>query len=696
MSAKAPVAQKIDHIIKQHGQERNDPYHWLRDENWQKFMQGELDFANPEIKTYIDAENAYKDAVMADYKGVQKELYDEILSRVKEDDQSCPIKKGDYFYYSREEKGKNYPILCRKHQSLQAAEEIYFDINKEAENHDLFVFGASSSNRSQTFFAYSFNLTGSMERTIRVRDLATGKDLDWEFPDSTGSFIWDDEAHLYIVERDEASRGRDVYRVNIHKGYDERQLIFSKPEKYDSMFMSLSKTNDRKYYLLNLDSGSTHSVFVAEAGSHQFNEFALGENDISFTLDHYQGEFYILTNEADANNFKVMKCPVAQAEWGRESWQEFLAEDSKLCLNSIHFYSHFLISEKRNNEKALDDIVVRDMESGDERVISMPDQAYNLEFIGAWDHQSSTVMFDYESPVRPEQVFELELTTGESQSIYTREVPNFDSSQYVVKREFAKARDGETIPLTIIHKKDLVLDSSAKALVYGYGSYGYGMSAAFSSKLFSLVDRGFVYAVAHIRGGDEKGYQWYLDGKMNRKMNTFHDFIDCCEHLIQNDYTSKGQVAINGGSAGGLLMGAVTNLRPDLFGSVVADVAFSDVITTISDASLPLTPPEWEEWGNPIENKADFDYISQYSPYDNIRAVDYPPVLFNSGISDEQVTYWEPAKMVARLRELKTDSNHVLLNMNMHAGHAGASKRYEWIDEVAFDYAFILKCFGMN
>ncbi len=696
MTLKAPVASKIDHIIKQHGTERNDPYHWLRDENWQKFIQGDLNFANPEIKSYIDAENTYKDAVMAGYKSVQKKLYDEILSRIKEDDQSCPIRKGDYYYYSREEKGKNYSILCRKYQSLDAIEEIYFDINTEAENHDLYMFSASSTNRSQTFFAYSFNLTGSMERTVRIRDLSSGEDLAWEFPDSTGSFIWDDEEHLYIVERDEASRGRDIYRINIHEGYEQRQLIFSKPDKYDSMFMSLSKTNDRNYYLLNLDSGSTHSVFVSEAGTQQFNEFALGENDVSFTLDHYQNEFYILTNESNANNFKIMKCPADHKKWGREYWQEILAEDPGLCLNSFQFYNRFLVSEKSNNQKALDEIVVRDMESGKENVISMPDEAYSLEVIGAWDHQSTKVMFDYESPVRPEQVFELDLESGQANCIYTHEVPNFDSSQYVVKREFAKARDGERVPLTIIHRKDLPLDASAKALVYGYGSYGYGMSASFSSKLYSLVDRGFVYAVAHIRGGDEKGYQWYLDGKMHKKMNTFYDFIDCCEHLVQNKYTSKGQIAINGGSAGGLLMGAVTNIRPDLFGAVVADVAFSDVITTISDASLPLTPPEWEEWGNPIESKADFEYISQYSPYDNISANNYPPMLFNSGVADEQVTYWEPAKMVAKLREKKTDSNHVLLNMNMHAGHAGASKRYEWIDEVAFDYAFIFKCFGMS
>ena len=693
---KAPIAKKVAFTVEQHGYQRIDHYHWLRDENWQQFIQGDLTFANPEIREYIDAENAYKHFMMEDYKDVEKTLYGEVLSRIKEDDESFPVPKGDYFYYSREEKGKNYPILCRKHQSLKSAEEIYFDINKEAEGKELYMFGSSSSNRAQTYFAYSFNLTGSLEQTIKVRDLATGQDLDWEFPNSTGSFIWDGDEHLYIVERDEHSRGRDVFRLNIHKGYEERELIFSKPEKYDSMFMSLSKTNDRKYYLLNLDSGSTHVVYVAEQGSGEFKEFAKGENDVSFTLDHYQNEFYILTNLNDANNFKIMKCPVAESGWSQNQWQTFIPEDTDLCLNSIHFYNQYLIFERRNNRKALDEVAVMNMSTQSVDTIRMPDDAYSLEFIGAWDHQSTKVLLDYESPVSPEKVLELDLETMSLETQYTRDIPNFDASRYAVRREFATARDGEQVPLTIIHRKDMKQDGTNNALVYGYGSYGYGMSAGFSSRLFSLVDRGFVYVVAHIRGGDDKGYAWYLDGKMHRKMNTFHDFIDACDYLIDQNYTTKGQIAINGGSAGGLLMGAVTNLRPDLFGCVIADVAFVDVINTISDESLPLTPPEWEEWGNPIESKDDFDYIMGYSPYDNVKETDYPPMLFNSGIADEQVTYWEPAKMVAKLRDLKTDDNTVLLNMNMHAGHAGASKRYEWIEEVAFDYAFILKCFDLK
>ena len=692
---KAPSALKIPHHITQHGHQRTDNYHWLRDKNWQKFIAGDLDFDNPDILEYLRAEEAYKNHMMQDYKSIEKKLYNEILSRIKEDDESYPVKEGDYFYYAREEKGKNYPILCRKHLSRDAFEEIYFDINKEADGKELYMFGPSETNQAQTYFAHGFNLTGSLERTIKVRDLTTGKDLEWSFPNSTGSLLWLDNEHFYVVERDEFSRGKNVYKINIHKGPDEKQLIFSKPEAYDSMFMYLSQTTDRRYIQLYLDSGSTHIVFSSEKGTDQFHEFSRGDNDISFSLDHYQGQFYILTNIDNAHNFKVMRCPVAQEKWDKKYWQTFLEEQESICLNGISFYNHYLVLERKNNDKALDEIAVVDMNSGATNTIRMPDEAYDLAFAGDWDHNSTTVRLDYDSPVSPNKVLELDLTTCQTIQRHVKDIPNFDPTLYVVKREFATARDGQKIPVTLVHKKDLKLNSKNKAMVYGYGSYGCGMPAYFSSRIFSLLDRGFVYAVAHIRGGDDKGYSWYLDGKMHSKMNTFYDFIDSCEHLINRGYTSKGEIAINGGSAGGLLMGAVTNLRPDLFGSVIADVAFVDVINTISDDTLPLTPPEWEEWGNPVENREDFEYILQYSPYDNVKTKDYPPMLFNSGIADEQVTYWEPAKMVAKLREMKTDDNTLLLNMKMHAGHAGASKRYEWIEEAAFDYAFILKCFGL-
>ena len=691
-----PQAKKIPYVVNQHGYERIDNYHWLRDQNWQQFIAGDLTFENPAVLEHLNAENAYKDQVMQSSRDTEKKLYDEILMRIKEDDESFPVKKGDYFYYSRTEKGKDYAKLCRKHQSTQAQEQVYFDINKEAEGKELYMFGDSATNRSQTYFAYSFNLTGSLERTIKVRDLATGKDLPWEFTNSNGSFLWLDEEHLYIIDRDEHARGKNVYKVNITQGPQAKERVFSKPEQFDNMFMSLSQTTDKRYTQLYLDSGSTHVVFSSETGRDEFHPFAMGENDISFSLDHYQGEFYILTNLNNTHNFKIMKCSTAREKWPQEHWQPFLGQQQGSYLNDLSFYNNYLVLERKNNNQALDEITVIDMQSEKNQTITMPEEAYDLVFAGSWDPQETRVRLHYDSPISPDKVLELDLTTCTVTELHTKEIPNFNPENYVVKREFAKARDGELIPLTLVHKKNLPQDGSNKAFVYGYGSYGYGMSAHFSSQIFSLVDRGFVYAIAHIRGGDDKGYSWYLDGKMHRKLNTFYDFIDCCEHLIEKKYTAKRQIAINGGSAGGLLVGAVTNLRPDLFGSVIADVPFVDVINTISDASLPLTPPEWEEWGNPIESKRDFDYINQYSPYDNVQKADYPHMLFNSGIGDEQATYWEPTKMVAKLREYKTDDNMLLLNMKMHAGHAGASKRYEWIEDAAFDYAFILKSFNLN
>lgn len=691
---KAPVAPKIPQAIVQHGQTRIDEYHWLRDEHWQKIVSGDLDFNNPAVLEYLQAEKDYKDAQMEGSKAVQEQLYQEILSRIKEDYQSWPVKKGDFLYYYREEKGKNYPILCRRKASMEAPENVYMDVNREAEGKELYMFGPSITNRANTFFAYGYNLTGSMERTIRVRNLESGVDSQWTFPNSTGSILWIDDEHLLVVERDQQARGKNIYKINIHQGPEKKTLVFSKPDEFDGMFLSLAETTDHAYVMVYLNSGSNQVVYVSPRSSMDFRLFAHGTDDVVFNLDHFRNDFYILTNLHGANNFQLFKTPVSQ--WQQNQWKLIQAESDTISLSELHFYNRYLVIEQKNNERALDELVVQDMDSGQRQRVSMPDAAYELDFSGDWDHNATTVRLDYSSPIMPSTVLELDLATVQTTAVYTRETPNFAPEHYVVEREFATARDGEQVPVTIIHKKGLVPDGSHRALIYGYGSYGYGITAGFSSKLFSLVDRGFVYATAHIRGGDEKGYLWYLNGKMRHKMNTFTDFIDVTDYLIQQGYTSKGDVAINGGSAGGLLMGAVTNLRPELFGCVIADVPFVDVVNTISDASLPLTPPEWEEWGNPITSADDFAYIMQYSPYDNIQAMDYPPMLFNSGISDEQVTYWEPTKMVARLRAMKTDDNLLLLNMNMHAGHAGASKRYEWIDEEAFNYAFILKCFGLD
>lgn len=695
---KTPQASKVDHIIEQHGQTRNDQYAWLRDENWQKFIYGELEFKNPEVKKYIDEENDYTNGFYEEHKPLQEKLYKEILGRIKEDDSSYPDKYKEYYYYRREEKGKNYPIYCRKKGSLEAAEEIYFDVNKEAEGLELFIVGQKEVSPCNKYFAYAFNTTGSLERTIKIRDLATGKDLDWEISDTNGSFEWSNDGQsLYYVKRDpDSGRGKTIYKMNIHKGPESSKLLYEKPAELDRMFMGLNKTTSERFLQIELSNSSSNQIHFIDLDSDSDEIFlhAPVTSEVQYSVEHFEDSFYILTSKDGATNSKLMRTPINN--FSEENWEEVIPESQTHFLEGHYIYCHHLILDARNNEKALNELWVRDLKTGVQKSIQMNQAAYDLSFSGSSEFESETVRFTLESPVTPYQTIEYNLNTEEQKVLKIKEVPTFDPSQYELKRIFAPAHDGELIPLTVFHKKGLELNGENPAFVYSYGSYGFSMPAWFNQGLYSLIDRGFVATFAHIRGGSDKGHAWYLDGKLKKKKNTFLDFISCCEHLVNEKYTKAGKIAANGGSAGGLLMGAITNMRPDLFKSIVADVAFVDMINTISDESLPLTPPEWEEWGNPIKNKDDFDYMMSYSPYDNIEAKNYPNMLYNSGISDEQVTYWEPTKMVAKLRELKTDENLLLLNMKMHAGHAGASKKYEWVEDKAKTFTFVLSTFGIK
>jgi oligopeptidase B len=688
---KPPIAKKHKYEITQHGQTRNDEYSWLRDENWKNFISGDLSFKDPEILKYIEDENQYKDHIMSSQKEVKDTFYQEILSRIKEDDQSFQTKKGDYFYYTREEKGKDYTIYCRKHLNMDSSEEIYMDINHEAKDKDLFIYGPEENTEDNKYLAYFYNLTGSMEKTLKIRDLSTMKDLEWEINDCTGSFAWCDNENLYYIKRDASSRGKEVYKLNIHEGPQSQKLVFEKPEKYEDMFIGIDISTNEEYFFIYLESGSTHVAFASKKGTDTFQEIAKGENDISFSFEHFDNHFYVLTNNDNVNEFKVKKFPEAPSKWDSQNWQDYITPEPSTEITDIHIYNQYLVMVIKNNNLALEEIVVKNLKTQETKKSPMAGEAYSLSFSGDWDFNSTKVRLWLSTPINSYQAYELDLETNSQTLQFTEQTPHFDSSKYECIRRMAPSRDGKEIPVTLTYKKGIKLDGSHPAFVYSYGSYGYSMNSDFSSSKFSLIDRGFVHCIPHIRGGDDKGHSWYLDGKMQNKMNTFNDFIDCCEYLINEKYTAKKNICIQGGSAGGLLMGAVTNMRPDLFACVIAEVPFVDVINTISDETLPLTPPEWEEWGNPITNKNDFNYMMKYSPYDNVMAQEYPPMLFNSGISDEQVTYWEPTKMVARLRDLKTDENLLLLNMKMHAGHAGASKKYEWIEEYAFNYAFIAK-----
>ena len=685
-----PIAKKIAKKIVQHGHERVDHYAWLRDNNWKNFIKGDMTFDNTDILDYIKAENAWTDRIMEDSKETVETIYNEILAMEREEDKSFPSKRGDYDYWRHSRKKDNYPTFWRKKRTPDASEEVYFDVNKEAEGKPLYSLRGLDTTDDNRFLGYTYNLTGSMESTLKVRNLETGQDLNWEIPDCTGSWLWIDNENLYFVEKDQYSRGRDIYKINIHRDPSSKKLVFSKPEEYSDMFLSIGATNDKKYYQIYLSSGATQVIYLSKAGTDEFSFFVKGENNTSYSIDHHDNTFYILTNRGGHHNYHIMNC-LAEGNHDDSEWKEFVKEPEHHYIEGISIYNDYLVMARKNCKSALREIEVCHLSTRERGVVPVPGSAYGLGFGGARDHESTKVRFSLQTPISEGQLFELDLTRLQTKLLKEKIPPGFDPDLYVVKREYAVARDGEEIPLTIVHRKDIQLNGKNKAFVYSYGSYGSAISPHFSSSAFSLVDRNFVYCVAHIRGGDDKGFRWYLDGKMHKKMNTFNDFIDSCHHLIDQKYTSKGLIAINGGSAGGLLMGAVTNMAPELFGAVVAEVPFVDVINTISDAELPLTPSEWEEWGNPIESKEDFEYMMQYSPYDNVEAKGYPPMLYESGISDENVTYWEPLKMVAKLRELKTDGNELLLRMKMQAGHAGASKKHERIREMAFAYAFILK-----
>lgn len=685
---KTPKAKKTPHIIEQHGLKRDDPYAWLRDENWEKITQGDISFKNPDILSYIHEENHYTKQKLEDENPEHiKALYEEILSRIKEDYESYPLKKGNFYYYHRMLKGNDYPTLCRR-KTHQTNEEIYFDVNREAKEHDVFFLRKHETNLDETLMAYMLNTTGSMECSLKIRDLQSGRDLKVSREGLSGSFEWIAQDKILYIKRDHTKRGKFLYLLDLNSPESDT-LIFEKEESDQHMFMGIDKSSDEKHIILTLESGASCAVLSANIHKLKFVEIARGENDVSYDLDQFKGRSYLLTNEG-APKFKLLTRPENEGQW-----QEMVSEDENFYLEDFHLYSHYLILDRRNLNTGISELLIRDLDGNHpDTKVDFNEEAYTFDIIGSYDPNATKIRLSYESPTSPEQDLELDLENGKTKLLKVQELPNYDATQYCVKREFARAQDGALIPLTIVHHKGLKQDGRGPAYVYAYGSYGMGLEPDFSSSIFSLIDRGFCVVTAHVRGGDDLGHEWYLQGKLDKKKNTFQDYIDVCEHLIRQGYTSRGEIVGHGASAGGLLTGVVANDRPDLFKALVCEVPFVDLISTISDPTLPLTPPEWEEWGNPIESKSDFDYMLSYSPYDQVKRQDYPALLYLSGISDEQVTYWEPLKMVAKLREFNTGPSPIYLKIKMGAGHAGASKRYEWIEDLALIYHFILESFG--
>ena len=670
-----PAARTISKTTVLHGVKLADPYAWLREKQ------------NPEVIRHLETENRYTESVMKDTEKLRDELYHEILGRIQETDLSVPVRVGGYYYYTRTEKGKQYAIHCRKKGSLEAAEEILLDGNALAKGEKYFRVGRFEPSPDHKLLAYSIDTAGDEAYTVFVKDLATGKLLEDRIPNTYYSLEWaEDNRTLFYNVLDEAKRPYKLLRHKLGTPAAADTLVYQEP---DEMFtLELSKTRSRQYLLMRLESKTTSEVRYLRAAdpAGQFRAVEPRRKGIDYSVEHHGSSFYILADDT-GRNYRLVQAPLNDPS--AKNWKELIAHRDGVLLRGVDaFRNHLVISLRENG---LSRLLVEDLAAGKRHFVEFDEPVYSVEQAGNPEYDTQLLRFSYTSLVTPASVFDYDM------SARTRELKKrtpvlggYDPTQYRSERIFATAADGAKIPISLVYRAGARRDGQTRLLLYGYGSYGITMEPAFSSERLSLLNRGFVFAIAHIRGGSELGRTWHDDGKMMRKKNTFRDFIACAEHLIAQKYTSPKHLAIMGGSAGGLLMGAVVNSRPDLFGAALAKVPFVDVINTMLDETLPLTVAEFEEWGNPKEQAA-FEYMYSYSPYDNVEAKAYPHMLITAGLNDPRVSYWEPAKWTAKLRALNTGKNLLLLKTEMGSGHFGSSGRYERIKETAFDYAFLLK-----
>lgn len=675
-----PIAKKQPQKLTTHGDERIDNYFWLRHPE------------DPEVIAYLAAENDYTKAMIAHTETLQKNLYEEMLSRIQETDLSVPYRKGNYYYYSRTEESKDYPIYCRKQGDLAAREEVILDQNKLAEGHEYFSLGLLSISPNHQILAYSVDTSGAEQYTLYFLDLSNNKLYPESVADTYYSSAWgNDNSTFFYTKIDSTNRPFQLWQHRLGNKVTEDKLVYQEDD--EAFFLSVGKTRSEAYIVLDLDSQVTSEVHVLDANQPRgnFQVIQPRQPGVEYGIEHHSNHFYIITNDG-AINFKLMQTPVTKP--GKENWQVVIPHREDIMLSGVStFADHLVIFERK---AGLPTVRVQKLSTGEEHQLTFPEPTYSV-FEGSNAEFNTTIWrFNYSSLITPASVFDYNLETGDRELKKEQEVlGDYDRTQYISKRFLATAKDGKQVPISMVYKQGMEPNGLNPLLLTGYGSYGASYPANFSSVRLSLLDRGIIFAIAHIRGGQEMGRQWYEDGKFLHKKNTFTDFITCAEYLIEEKWTSSDRLVISGGSAGGLLMGAVVNMRPDLFHGVVADVPFVDVVTTILDTSLPLTVIEWDEWGNPNE-QAYYDYMKSYSPYDNVEAKDYPHLLILGGLNDTRVKYWEPAKWTAKLRDLKTDKNLLLLKTNMGAGHGGASGRYESLKETAFEYAFLLDCLGLN
>jgi oligopeptidase B len=681
----APRAEIRPEADTWHGVSRIDEYAWLRADNWQEVFKdpSQLDSA---IRSHLEAENAYQAAMMADTAELQKTLFSEMRGRIKEDDSSVPMKDGPFAYGTSFKAGGEQPRFFRTARE-GGEEQILLDGDREAEGKSYFRLGGADHSPDHRLLLWGFDDKGSEFYTLHVRDIESGTDRPDSASDTGGAGTWDADATGFFYTRLDANhRPSKIYYHAL--GKKRARMVYE--EKDPGFFLDVSGTLTNRWILISIHDHETseYRILPADNPAAKPRLVAARETGLQYDLEDGGDVFYILTNADNARDFKIMTAPVDDPD--RANWRELIPHEPGRLILSVMAFRDFLVRLERKNGLPL--IVIRERVTGEEHMIAFEEEAYSLGLSGALEYDADTIRFSYSSMTTPSQVYDYNMRTRERTLLKTQEVPSgHDAGQYVTRRLMAPSYDGELVPISLLHRKDTPLDGSAPCLLYGYGAYGITIPASFNTNCLSLVDRGFVYAIAHVRGGKDKGFFWYEDGKKIKKHNTFDDFVHAALHLVAEGYTDHDRIVAQGGSAGGLLIGAVANLAPHAFGGFIAEVPFVDVLATMLDDTLPLTPPEWPEWGNPRESRADYQTIASYSPYDNVGEKDYPPILAVAGLTDPRVTYWEPAKWVARLRAKKTGQSPVLLKTNMDAGHGGASGRFSRLEEIAFVYAFALK-----
>lgn len=675
-----PIAEKIPKELTIHGDTRVDNYYWLNERE------------NPKVVAYLEAENAYKDAVLKHTAEFQENLFDEMVGRIKQTDMSVPYKTRDFFYYTRYEEGREYPIYCRKRGSLGADEEVLLNVNEMAEGFDFFQISGLTVSSNNEMISYGVDTVSRRKYTIHFKNLKTGEIYKDELPNTTGRAAWaNDNRTVFYTIKEESLRPFKIKKHVLGTDISQDKEIFHEKDVTFECYVFTSKS--QKYIII----GSVHTLsseylfLDADLPDGTFQILQPRERGLEYSVEHFQDKFYIRTND-QAQNFRLMETPVEKT--GKEYWSEVIPHQESVLLEGFEVFNDFLAVQERKD--GLTQLRIIRWDDASEHHLDFGEATYSAGISMNPEFDSNLLRFSYSSLTTPRSTFDYNMNTREKTLLKQQEVlGDFDPQNYQTERLFATAKDGIKVPISLVYRKGLEKNGKNPLFLYGYGSYGATMSASFSSIMLSLLDRGFVYAIAHIRGGQEMGRWWYEDGKLLKKKNTFTDFIACAEHLIAEKFTSSDKLFANGASAGGLLMGAVVNMRPDLFKGIIAGVPYVDVITTMLDPSIPLTTSEFDEWGNP-QNKEHYDYMLSYSPYDQVEAKYYPAMLITTGYMDSQVQYWEPAKWVAKLRALKTDDNILLFHINMGAGHGGLSGRFRQYRETALEFAFIFDLLGIT